>query len=248
MNAVDKYHWKQYNRIAKRAGLKTLRFDEWDESLHERESNGQFAPKGGGDNSSSHSEEKSVKKVLPKSSKDFSHKNAHEFIGTLAKAKKSLSPEDGPWRVTSYDSADQFKDWHPNAKMHITDGGSTIAVSEDGDIVGVCHNKDDPTRGRELLKKAVENGGTKLDAYDGLFGFYTKCGFEPVSWCKFNEEYAPDDWKKGRDGAEDVIFFKYTGKPSKYANVREFKKTVEASADYDSAKEVREKDMEDKKR
>ena len=98
-------------------------------------------------------------------------------------------------------------------------------------------------RGKELLAHAVEQGGTKLDAYQGLFGFYTKCGFEPVSWCKWDEQYAPSDWKKGRDAPEHIIFYKYTGNKSKYSSAQNFFDNVKPSEDYDAAKDYRDREL-----
>ena len=47
--------------------------------------------------------------------------------------------------------------------------------------------------------------------------FYTRNGFEPVSWTPFNAKYAPDEWKEAKKQGlkvreEPVIFYKYTGK------------------------------------
>lgn len=90
-------------------------------------------------------------------------------------------------------SAEEFEQEHPGAVMHVTQGGSTVAVTPDGDIVGVCKKPDDNVSGSDLLKMAVANGGKKLDAFSKLFYFYTKNGFEPVSWTPFDKEYAPTD-------------------------------------------------------
>ena len=171
-------------------------------------------------------------------------KDAGAYVKKLSAAKKSLPAAAGPWRVSAYNDGEHFAEEHPGAKMYSTDGGSTIAVTSDGDIVGVCHHAEDKgSRGKDLLEFAVKNGGKKLDAYQGLFGFYTKCGFEPVSWCEWDEQWAPDDWKKGRDDAEHIIFYKYTGKKSKYSNAAEFLKAVKPSADYGAAKDVRDSEV-----
>lgn len=83
----------------------------------------------------------------------------------------------------------------------------------DGDIVSVCKNMNSTDRGSDLLKRAIENDGDRLDAFGpGLYSFYTKNGFEPVSWTPFNEEYAPHDWDSSRDAKEPVVFYRYTGK------------------------------------
>ena len=97
--------------------------------------------------------------------------------------------------------------------------------------------------GRDLLAYAVKNGGKKLDAFSGLYGFYVKCGFEPVSWTPFDERYAPPGWDKNRDEPEPVIFWKYTGKQTKYKNSDEFLNDVKPSKDYNEAKSLRDKEL-----
>lgn len=95
-----------------------------------------------------------------------------------------------------------------------------------------------------MLAFAVKNGGKKLDAFSGLYGFYSKAGFEPVSWTPFDERYAPPGWEKGRDAPEPVIFWKYTGKQTIYQKAAEFIANVKPSGSYDEAKEIRDKEME----
>lgn len=91
---------------------------------------------------------------------------------------------------------------------------------------------------------AVQNGGNKLDSYSGNHGFYVKCGFEPISWCEWNDEYAPDDWDESIAKREPVIFYKYVGKGKvKYTNLSDFLSEVRPSEDYDTACEVRNNNM-----
>ena len=172
----------------------------------------------------------------------FGTASPKSFTKALNRAKQNVDPKK-QWRVTGMDKS-ELKEWHPNAKLHVTDGGSTIAV-DDGDIVAVCANKGDSLRGKDLLEFAVKNGGTKLDSYEGNHGFYLNCGFEPVSWCKWDEKYAPPGWKESGSKAEDVIFYKYTGNKQKMTpeqseeHLRKFKKKVQAANDYDAAYEQR---------
>lgn len=163
------------------------------------------------------------------------------FVNTLAEAKATVDPAKA-WRVSSPNSA-EFDEEHPNAKKYTTPGGSTVAITPDGDIVAVCKNKNDSLYGRQLMEFAVKNGGNKLDSYSGLWKFYSKNGFEPVSWTLFNEKYAPSDWNKGRDEPEPVIFWKYTGNTTEYLNSDDFFAKVRASDDYDTARKVRDKNM-----
>lgn len=180
--------------------------------------------------------------------KSFGGADAPSFAKSLKTAydKMEETAPEKAWRVTVH-TQQELEEEYPGAKLHITDGGSTVAVTKDGDIISVCKNPDDSLRGKDLLKMAVANGGKKLDAYSGIFGFYTKCGFEPVSWCEFDEQYAPPDWVKGRDEPEPVIFYKYTGNKSRFEDANEFFAAVPASADYGAAQETRDGQVEEEK-
>jgi hypothetical protein len=152
----------------------------------------------------------------------------------------------GSWRVT-LPTTEEIEKYHAGSKMFKTEGNSTFAVSPEGDIWGVCHYADDPVRGWQLIAEAVKQGGKKLDSFLGNHDFYVKCGFEPVSWCEWDEGEVPKDWIKGLDLPEDVVFYKYVG----IGNVRkefidneEFKEKVPISPSYDAAKEIRNKKME----
>lgn len=141
-----------------------------------------------------------------------------EFQDALLKAKESLDPEKGAWRV---DSSHSLEDYEKD-DCYILGDGSTVAVTKDGDIISVCKNAGDKVRGADLISFAVEHGGVKLDAYSGIYGFYLKCGFEPVSWTPWNGEYAPPGWKAGRDKEEHVIFYRYTGNRQEGKDSSEF--------------------------
>ena len=171
----------------------------------------------------------------------YGGKSSKEFSAAVKKAKETV-PAEKAWRVTAHTQEELDQDY-PGAKLHTTKGGSTVAVTQDGDIVSVCKNGNDrETRGRDLLAMAVENGGKKLDSYSGNHSFYTKCGFEPVSWCEWNDEYAPDGWTEERDAREPIIFYKYTGKMTR-ESAEDFFARVSASKDYDAAKNSRDKSM-----
>ena len=133
---------------------------------------------------------------------------SEKFRRAILAAKASQEPEKA-WRVDAHKPSDYIDD-----QLYVSDGGSTIAITPDGDIISVCKNKSDTaTKGKDLLKKAVEMGGVKLDSYEGNHDFYIKCGFEPVSWCEWNEKFAPDDWNPERDRPEPIIFYRYVGHP-----------------------------------
>lgn len=180
--------------------------------------------------------------VAPKS---FGSADAPSFAKSLKTAydKMEETAPEKAWRVTVH-SQQEFEEEYPGAKLHITDGGSTVAVTKDGDIISVCGNPGDKLRGKDLLKLAVENGGKKLDSYSGNHGFYVKCGFEAVSWCEFDEQYAPPGWVKGRDKPEPVIFYKYTGQSNQSRNEQDIFNSIPASADYDAAQAARNQSIE----
>lgn len=143
----------------------------------------------------------------------FSNSTTKEFADSVSAARDSVNAKDR-WRVTAH-TQEELENDYPGAKLHVTAGGSTVAVTKDGDIISVCHADGDSIRGRQLLELGVQNGGTKLDSFSGNHGFYVRCGFEPVSWTPFNEEYAPPGWKEANAKPEPVVFYRYngTGKP-----------------------------------
>ena len=133
------------------------------------------------------------------------------------------------WRVDAYEDNETplpVDNWD-GCKMFVTDKGSTVAIREDGDIISVCKNlsngiPDDNMKA--IMEIAVEEGGTKLDSFDGNYGFYRACGFVPVSWIHFNEEYAPagpNGWIKGEDKSEPIMFMRYDEGAKKSLSPRE---------------------------
>lgn len=136
-------------------------------------------------------------------------KTGEEYYNKFIEAKNNMKKENprAAWRVTK----DYEEEDYDEMKLFSSKGGSVFAVKQNGDIVSVCKNPGDIVRGKDLLEEAVKQGGKKLDTYDGNYIFYRKCGFEPVSWTKFEEQWAPEGWTKGRDKPEPIVFFKYTG-------------------------------------
>lgn len=174
--------------------------------------------------------------VSVRSPESYHPKSAEAFTNALVEAKKTV-PERAAWRVAS-PTAEEFLQYHRNPKMYVTKGGGTVAITEDGDIVGLCKCYGDGLSGTDLLAFAVAKGGKKLDAFSGLFDFYSKRGFEPVSWTHFDERYAPPDWVKGRDAPEPIIFWKYTGKQTS-VTCEQFLSEVSPSKDYGEAEKIR---------
>jgi len=169
----------------------------------------------------------------------FNTASQKTFVKNLNAAKESR-PQQDRWRVTGMDIS-ELRKYHPNANLHVTDGGSTVAI-DNGDIVAVCKNGGDFS-GSVLLRFAVKNGGKKLDSYDGNHEFYVKNGFEPVTWCKWDDEFAPNDWDSASNKRENIIFYRYTGKQSPYKNAQDFYQAVPPSRDYDAAYAERDRQL-----
>jgi len=202
-------------------------------------------------------------KVTGKNGKSVPYKKTtgQVFTNKITSAKDSRTEytdkkgmKNDSWRVDVHD----IDDYDKNTNAFHTPGGSVVAVvkttDEDhtkGDIISACVKPGSPEKGSDILKIAIANGGDRLDSFEGNHDFYVRNGFEPVSWCKFSDEHAPDEWKAQNKGfyngmpddklnvpREDVIFYRYTGKPTT-ETAKEFKQRVAASNDYYSARDVR---------
>ena len=99
-------------------------------------------------------------------------------------------------------------------KMFITeDGNSGFAIKDDGDIVSVFSNGGGAVHA--MLELAVEQGGTKLDAFDTVLpSLYKVSGFKEVGRDSWNEQYKPDDWDKStfsefNQGEPDIVYMEY---------------------------------------
>lgn len=198
---------------------------------------------GGREKSSKKESGGSAQKAVPKISRPAvpaPHKTvtSKEFVPKLSEAKSTCRPEEA-WRVDTYRTAEDFDS--EGIKVYTTDGGSTFAVKPDGDIISVCKNRrsDENLNARDIMAAAVERGGTHLDSYAGNYGFYVKCGFEVVSRCRFDEQFAPSDWDKNRDAPEDIYFMRYVGVGKvKDTSEKAMLSRVPYSADYDAAAKV----------
>lgn len=179
-------------------------------------------------------------KKINKGGRHYRTVSPKSFANSIQLAKKTVDASIA-WRVTTHE-AKEYK----NTKNFVSKGGSTFAIADDGDIISVCKHSGDTLSGRDILKEAVKQGGIKLDSYSGNHKFYQQCGFEPVSWCKWEDEYAPDDWNENFD-REHIIFYKYTGKvPDRIETPNEFFRRVKPSIDYDAAYNVRENSLREK--
>lgn len=160
-----------------------------------------------------------------------------EFVKALSEAIDSM-PQELRWRVTQK-TEEQCK----NLKCYKTNGGSVFAITKDGDIEAVCKNSSDKLKGKDLIKEAVKLGGKKLDSFDGNNLFYQKCGFKPVSWCEWDDEFKPELWSEKFANKENIIFYRYVQDYKDLITEKDFYKQVEVSKDYGDAKSKRDKEL-----
>ncbi len=145
------------------------------------------------------------------------------YVQELTETKQS-DPEQY-WSVDSVSEEDAAK----GTVITTEDGG--VVVGDNGDIKGLFKKITSQAKGvaQDLLKRAVEAGGIKLDNFDGyLTKQYEKAGFRVVSRVPFNEQYAPEGWNKEKHGTPDVVAMVYD--PTQSLEIEE--KTFE---DYDEA-------------
>lgn len=164
----------------------------------------------------------------------FKRINNEQFASSILNAKQSR-PDWDKWRVDAHNS-DDYKE----CKNFVTTHGSTFSVKPDGDIISVCKMNNSNESAKALLKKAIHEGGKKLDAFGKeLFKFYTKNGFYPVALTNFNRDYAPEGWKE-EYGEQPIIFYKLNSVNEEYdgPSYDEFVKNA-TPMEYDDAAKFR---------
>lgn len=167
----------------------------------------------------------------------FEYCTAAEFADKLQSLKMRCQGES--WRVIMR-TADEIEQQFPNAVLLATGYGSIVGIGMTGEIFGLMHDPKDTVRGHELVAEAIRRGGNRLDAFSGNFHFWTSVGFEPVSWCMWDDTLAPKEWNGKRDAREPVVFYLYTGKTDIYKSFEDFVGTIPASCDYEEAYQKRE--------
>jgi hypothetical protein len=152
-----------------------------------------------------------IKKILEGKNKNLTDmygiSDSNAFFDAINTAKKEIPH--GPY-VTAHTPNEYLQ-----MKTFLTsDGHAGVAVTKDGDIVSVFNNSSkSKIKGgaTQLLVTALENGGKKLDNFDGtLSRIYEQHGFVPVAKTKFNKEFAPPDWKP-EFGEPDIMFYVHNG-------------------------------------
>lgn len=274
-NALDIFREKQRKILTSRCdGVTMLTDAEFEEEKHPRDEGGKFAKKGAGsgnsgaengkpeDDKGEGKAKKEASAAADKPKKAFESKILRTEEPKAFRRKfmtaRNGQPIDKRWRVSSDYSEEDYADMD----IFSTDAGSTVAV-HNGDIVSVCKAVGDGVYASDLLAEAVRAGGVKLDSYSGNHRAYLNAGFVPESWCEWDDEYAPDDWKQANGFVNDdwksqkdesgwaakrepILFYRYVGKPKErmteqqaQEHLKKFLSETKAAADYDAAYQAR---------
>lgn len=179
-------------------------------------------------------------------------KRPSTFLKHLHNARTTI-PSTDRWRVLE-PTREYAKHKYENCKLYVTEHGSTIGIDNEGTIISVCSYKDSNghslDNARALMEYAISQGGNKLDTFDGNYGFYTYCGFSPVSWIHFQDFDTTNipEWVTGHNNnptlfnEEDIVFFKYTGDKTSFLSPQEFYESTDAVTGtdaYEQASKIR---------
>jgi len=112
-------------------------------------------------------------------------------------------------------------DEYKGMRMFLTeDGTAGFALKPDGDVVSAFSDGTNPGVAPHLLLAAIEEGGTKLDAFDTVLPeIYSGMGFRETSRLPWDDSEAPPDWLKStfsafNGGEPDVSFMVQSPAPS----------------------------------
>lgn len=147
---------------------------------------------------------------------EMGHTELHELVPERADeftAAIDQSKSDSEFGAAVYVyTTEEYKDM----RLFISpDGKDGFAIKPDGDIVSVFSSGGNKVYG--MLALAIEEGGTKLDAFDTVLpDIYEVAGFREVNRDAWSDEYAPDGWDKGtfsefNEGEPDVVYMEYVG-------------------------------------
>ena len=114
------------------------------------------------------------------------------------------------------------RDEYQGMRLFLTDDGSAgYALKPDGDIVSAFSDGTHKGIGPHLIFHAIEEGGTKLDAFDTVLPeLYSSMGFQEAARLRWNPRQAPPDWNpepfmRFNQGQPDVSFMTYSNEPAR---------------------------------
>ena len=129
-------------------------------------------------------------------------RDADAFVDRLhaAKVANPYGAMVTEYDIDAYDNAD--------TRLFTSEDGLSGFALRDGEIVSVFSHPDAPRNSLdEMLPLAIQEGGNRLDAFDGGLGkLYGRYGFKASARMDFDSEYKPDDWDDDLLGTPDVLF------------------------------------------
>jgi hypothetical protein len=145
------------------------------------------------------------------------HAGADPWMGAAPLRMMEAHPEDYGRAMTASKAAHKFgeslddmpTDFGDLRTFLSPDSQAGFAMTPDGNIKYVFKHPNSPVKGaaNSMLATAVQNGGNRLDAFDGVLpDIYGRSGFRAVARLKWNDLHAPAGWNYARDGRPDVVF------------------------------------------
>ncbi|MDR0615313.1 MAG: hypothetical protein LBG29_00750 [Synergistaceae bacterium] len=96
------------------------------------------------------------------------------------------------------------------AKTYLTDDGVGLALTPDGDMIGIFNNSGRSGGGVEAVILGIAEGAKTLDCIGShLENYYKRFGFVEKERAVWDDEQAPVGWDYDIGGSPDVIFFEY---------------------------------------
>jgi hypothetical protein len=128
------------------------------------------------------------------------------FSQVIPYTKSSLSPRIA-WRIDEHD-AEYYKSH--NARCYVSPKGSALAITDDGTILSLCKHRDDHDNflGLDMVEFAKENGGCKLQCYEGMSDWYLESGFVEIARIGWDHSSTPKGWRP-EYGIEDQLVLEH---------------------------------------
>jgi len=141
----------------------------------------------------------------PTPSVTYSQAEPEKLVAGLQQLPEALSPF-----VTHY-TAEEYR--QQGVKVYISSSGrSGYGLKPDGDIISVF-SLPGAREGKAALYSAIQNGGTKLDCFDGFLSqkFYPSFGFKSYDRWTWDDQYAPTGWDYDKHNRPNIVLMSLGG-------------------------------------
>lgn len=147
------------------------------------------------------------KETVPPTEKPNAKVIGDKYLRLITEIKAS-QPEEY-WSV-DIPSTEEIREAAEAGRIVDVAGGMGI-VTEDGNMIGMFkYDQSKKGTAAEVQAARVKLGGIKMDNFDNyLTKIYQRNGFKVAARVPFNEEYAPEGWRKELHGTPDVVSMIY---------------------------------------